>query len=234
MKLKFILFMLLLSFFYSSPAQFLGGYGYTGNWTGFNGLDHVIDNYNERAWLDEPLKNVNYMGGPMASYGFGFPGFWFNMEISYRRKKSTASGVHPSNGLVYRDLKVRNFQTAMALGFYAPGERWATALLLRTEFGGMGILTRVYQDEDDKGDWNDDYTGNFIVNLGPELKIINLVSTAGIALVGSIYYTHGLLKSNMTDFDNFLNQSGHGSDLDVFENSNSYFGFTILLGGVAI
>lgn len=213
-------------------AQIYFGYGYGMAFTSVQGLNTITDEYNEiRPWLDSKMGNFSLVDGFIMNVGASYQGIWMDMEMSFRTKKKDAYGTPPGTDVLgTRQLKLQQNAFAWTMGGMAAENGGGVGIGLRTEFGGQKIKTRVYNEGQDKGEWDKAYD-NLMINLGPSLKVL-LISDGGASLAFTTYYTWGLFKNNMTKFASYLNSNADPySEQDKYGNNNRVFGFNVTFGG---
>ena len=146
-----LLFLLVLTFSTVS-AQMLTAQNYYYRGIGYNaallkseGLDFVIDRYNQtRSYLDDKMEYCHYYDGPSFRSGLSYNHFFIDFGFTYRSCKVSASGIDASGVRQQRDLKNKwnTFDLALGLGAGA-NENIALAFGVNIGLNAEKTLTRA-------------------------------------------------------------------------------------------
>lgn len=208
-------------------------YGYKGDATNFSGINNIVDNYNtSRPWLDKEMKKFGYLDGFTMSTGVIASHLWMDLGASFMGKKHSAEGVNPANNtLVTRDLKIKANHVDFDFGVSAGGNAFGIGFGLKTDIGRLKFKSRVYADSGDKGKLESIVDDQFLLRLGPVLKLFFIDNESRLSVSAGVYYAYSLLRYNYTRMDEILNNNYYSYvDQPEFDLRPNAFGFTITAG----
>jgi hypothetical protein len=201
-----------------------GGWGYSANFTKLQGVNIVVNDYNElRDFLDDGMDEFRMLDGPTIQLGFAGNGVFTAFEMSWSNQKRRAEGVDITELLQRREIRVSHNHFSIFTGFGAFQEEGGIGIGLKTSFGNLKIKTRVYPAAGDKADW-ETVSKELVMNSGPCLKII-FGDEAYFSL--DVYYTFGFFDPSANDL-NLKLQGKNYEDIEALNNSMNTFGFTLL------
>ncbi len=181
MKLKSLIFRLLLSCFCCfivsySNAQVLGiKPGFNMHFTTPNGLNYVVDRYNEtRSFLEEDMQHFNNLDG--FTYGIFFAAKPLLLEVGFDHRSQTrsATGFNNSNILTQRDLRIviNTLNLGLGLGDWLIQDKALIKFGGRINLGGIRVRTRVGTEENIKDEEWDDVNSGLYMDFDIGVKII--------------------------------------------------------------
>lgn len=207
--------------------------GYTGSKMKFEGLNQVIDKYNERRpYLDRELGNINYLDGFTLGMGLGERHLLMDFRLNFANANRYATGddgnpAYPAGASFRRDLKVRQRTGVLTMGggkVFRGKTDVGLVLGLRSEVGKTKVFTRVYQDGAEVPEF-DEVVDDLFFRAGPTL-ITLFAPREGVVFQFHLFYVHSLFSWDSEDLDRKL----HGSFPPSSENSNHGLGFAFTLG----
>lgn len=209
--------------------------GYTGSKVKLTGLNQVFDKYNsKRSYLENKLKDVNYLDGLTLGFGFGGGHLLMEFRANFINANRYATGVdgnpaYPPGAAFRRDIKVRQRNAVYTIGtgkvFRGSDTDLGLVFGLRSELGSTKIFTRVYQDGTDVPEYEEPVVDELLFRSGPTL--IALISPReGLIIQMHTFYMYSLFGWDAYDLDRKL----HGGVPDETESPNHALGFALTFG----
>lgn len=218
-------------FFLSGYSQLAYiGPGYRWNWSKLPGENAFIEDYNAtRTWLDTEMEKIKSVNGFGFSAGYGASNIWLGYDFYGRKQETYAEGVAPiSNTLVRRDLLIRNNVSNFNLGVAAGSQEAGICFGLQTSLVTQKVKTRVYESNDEPGEWEEP-AGSFLnVSMGPALNFFITGSRESpVALQLHVAYTWGLLTTNWGELDETINGTFYNYEdyPEKYNTKPNYFSF---------
>jgi hypothetical protein len=226
------LFLLIQCSVVNSQSQYWLGFGF--NMSRFNmknGLNYVIDRYNDtRPFLSDEMHHVHYADGLAFSMGTNVDRFMIDFGYNGKIKTVSAKGNYGA-GNMQRDIRFKNKVYSIGMGYAFANTRNASIVFgCSFDFGRLKIDTRV--DETNKIEdakyssiINDLSVGNtffmqFFVGAGRH---------GGVALIIRPYYSINYLKYDFSTVNEAINPATYLNDPYTLEGGISNFGLSIIL-----
>lgn len=207
-------------------------YGYNVSTYRLDGINAVINNYNEtRPWLEEEMKEFHYLDGFSLSFGLGAKPIFVETGYNFRSQKRSVSGTDLYGNEDTRQIKVKNgaFNISFGLaGIFGSRMENLLAFGVRTDIGALKVKTRVFGDSGPKEKMEDIGYTNVTAQSGPMLRYSRDIG--GVAMSFAVYYTWSLLKYNYRRLDEQLNYTEYWEDPPQFNLRPNCFGFMIQAG----
>lgn len=218
-----VLIALFISTSVGTSAQLVfGSIGYNANWTQLDGLNQVVDDYNNtRDFLDKEMNQFRNLDGPIIGLGMGSENWLFTMEFGWARLKRSAEGVDISGLLQQRQVRVSHNVFSMSNYFGIFEEQGGVGLGLRMAVGRYKTKTRVFPKSESAPDW-EKIDKQLTANAGPAIRII---IGDGVYSSIDIYYTWSLIATSENNLNGALTGPDH-FDIDALDNPMALFGFS--------
>ena len=232
-RVYLIVFILFLGFnarAQKNKAQGYVGLGYTIAFFELDGLNEIIDEYNSsRNTLTKEFKPFNSTAG--FQFGGGVIGnkAWFDYEVNLRRRKTTRVDKDPTVHWETQDLKLRNFNTSMSLGFSWERPGGYINIGLRGDMNSLKMVSRSYNPGETKGWYNRIGTHKVALNGGPAIEIF-MGHGGGLSIAA--HYLPSWYSVNWSGVNNILNPSTHQGRSGKYDTENHVIGFSITMYGM--
>lgn len=209
-----------------------GGLGYNASYLKSEGLDFVIDRYNEtRPYLTTIMPYNRYYDGITAHFGGAANYFAYDIGFTYRSSVVSASGIDGSGIEVQRDLKNKwntwDFSMGINLG---NSDTKALTIGINTALDSEKSLTR--SDTPDKiGVANFAKVNSaFKIGFEPYIQLI-LATEEGFGILLKPYYSWTPVKTDYSELNQYINPYTYINDPIPIEGKLSGFGINIILIG---
>jgi len=209
-----------------------GGLGYNASYLKSEGLDFVIDRYNEtRPYLTTIMPYNRYYDGITAHFGGAANYFAYDIGFTYRSSVVSASGIDGSGIEVQRDLKNKwntwDFSMGINLG---NSDTKALTIGINTALDSEKTLTR--SDTPDKiGVANFAKVNSaFKIGFEPYIQLI-LATEEGFGILLKPYYSWTPVKTDYSELNQYINPYTYINDPIPIEGKLSGFGINIILIG---
>lgn len=225
----------LVTFFVTVQHARAQGYDYFG--IGYNaallkseGLDFVVDRYNEtRPYLTTQMPHPQYFDGISIHGGVGKGALLLNFGYTQQSCVVSASGIDATGVEIQRDLKDKWNTIDVGLGVNL-GNSETKALALGVNFGLNSEKSLTRSDiPDDIGKANfEQVQKQFKIGISPFLQFI-VASDGGAGLLIRPYYAWSPVKTEYSELNGFINPYTAVGDPYPIEGTLQGFGVTVLL-----
>ncbi len=206
------------------------GIGYNAALLKSEGLDFVIDRYNQtRSYLDDKMEYCHYYDGPSFRSGLSYNHFFIDFGFTYRSCKVSASGIDASGVRQQRDLKNKWNTFDLALGIGA-GANENIALAFGVNIGLNAEKTLTRDDTPDKiGVANfAKVNSQFKIGFEPFAQLI-LATDKGLGLAFRPYFSWTPVQTDYYELNSYINQYTYVNDPLSIKGKLSGFGLSVIL-----
>ena len=233
--LKFIkplLFSICIVTFGKVQAQdiFYAHIGYNAAVLKSEGLDFVVDRYNEtRAYLTEPMPYPHYYDGLTLHVGGASSAFMYDFGLTYRSNVVSATGIDATGFEVQRDLKNKWNTFDVGLGVCVGGnEQFALMIGVNSAINSEKALTRADYPEDIGKANFEKVNSQFKIGFEPFVQMI-VTNENGVGLLFKPYYSWSPILTEYTELNSYINPYTYVGDPYPIEGRLTGFGLSVSL-----
>lgn len=224
--LPVLLFCCISSLFAQGTAYF--GLGYNMSFFQSDGLDFVVDRYNEtRTYLDEPMPYCRYFDGLSLHFGGSKGAFMVDGGFTFRSTIVSASGTDASGIVQQRDLKDKWNTFDLGLGAnIGASDNFSLAIGINTGVDSEKSLTRA-DTPDNIGVANfEKVNSQYRIGFEPFIQFI-IASEGGVGLKIRPYYSFSPVTTDYYDLNAYINPYTYAGDPITIPGKLSGFGITL-------
>jgi hypothetical protein len=214
----------------SAQNYYYRGAGYNMAFLKSEGLDYVIDRYNQtRTFLDDKMEYCRYYDGPSLRSGLCYNHFFVDFGFTYRSSKVSASGVDATGIRQQRDIKNKwnTFDLGLGIGLGA-NDNIALAIGVNMGLNSEKTLTRVATpDEIGKANFAK-VNGQFKIGFEPFAQLI-LATDGGFGVLFRPYFSWTPVETDYYEANRYINEFTYTSDPSVIKGKLSGFGLSVVL-----
>lgn len=206
------------------------GLGYNMGFLRSEGLDFVVDRYNEtRPYLNDQMEQPRYFDGFAIHGGVGRGLLLLNLGYTQQSSKVSAEGTDATATTVQRDLKNKwnTFDLGIGLNI-ADGDRGAFGLGVNMGLNSEKALTRTGAPDDIGKEKFEEVQKQFKVGFSPFVQII-LTGDSGTGLLIRPYYAWSPMTTDYTELNAAINPATAAGDPTPLEGDLKGFGITLLV-----
>lgn len=231
-KILFISILFILgSTGYSQGFYYAGG-GYNAAFLKSEGLDYVINRYNEtRPYLDETMPSPHFYDGLTFHFGGAANAFFWDFGFTYRSCVVSATGVDASGTEQQRDVKNKWNTFDVGLGVnLGNSDTKALMIGINTGLNSEKSLTRADTPEDIGIANFAKVNSQFKIGFEPFVQFI-VATENGLGILFKPYYSWSPIKTDYTELNAYINQYTYINDPSPIEGVLKGFGLSIMLVG---
>ncbi|MBP1672336.1 MAG: hypothetical protein H6Q25_151 [Bacteroidetes bacterium] len=230
LKLCIIIFVIVFITTNESKAQVSFQIGYSAGFpTGVDSLNYVIDRYNvTRNYLDESMKNINYLDGFTISMGAIFDYFFMDIGYTGGIQRRSAEGIISSKKF-RRDLKVSNHSFDFNFGLCVTGESKGGVFVGASVHSGLFLINSRVGEITSSGRIEEDYKNIiFELNLSYGFFVRFCLGNPGLYIQPFVQFSpKGIFAMDITDLNQAINPNTYTQDPTPLKINPGIFGVKV-------
>ncbi len=231
--MKNLFCVLLIILFYnnvSAQHAYYFGAGYNASVLHSDGLDYVIDRYNEtRTYLDDEMEYCRYYDGITTHVGGTASAFAWDFGFTQRASTVSASGEDVTGTIQQRDLKSKWNTWDIGLGVCLGAEdNFALMIGINTGIDSEKQLTRADSPENINTANFEKVNSQYKVGFEPFVQFIAATDN-GFGIMFKPYFSWTPVTTDYYELNSYINPYTYANDPMTIEGRLTGFGISLSL-----